>query len=899
MGSFEGIRRALRVSFGAKSVNRAVTDEIEFHLDARVRDLMARGVTEPEARTTAIHEFGDVGAARVELAQIDRRIVRRAARSEWWADVRRDVMVSVRAFGRQPVLTAAMLVTLALGIGANAAIFTVVRSALLAPLPYDRPDRLVHLWQTRAADDERMEASYPDFLDWRASARTFAQLEGYDPTNVTIAVGDVPARIQGGRVTSGFFSMLGVHASLGRVFFDGDDSPGAPRIVVISHGFWRRQYGSDPRVVGRALVIDNAPYEIVGVLPERFQFAPIGVTDIWVPLGRSAETRAERFNHWLNVVGRLRDGVTVEDAGRDLALVMQRLSSQYPETNARRSAIAVPLRDAIVGDVRPLLLLLSGAVTLVLVIACANVAGLLLARSISRSREMAIRTALGASRGRLVRQMLTESIVLSVAGGALAAWLAAAGARLLVAAIPEGMRRGMPYWENVRLDATTLFYTMAVAVSTGLVFGVLPAMTASRGPVTELLRRGGRGVAGGRTRLRDVLVAGEIALTIVLLVGSGLLVRSLRELLRVNPGFDASQVMTARIALAGPRYSTDAALRHFFGDVIARVSAAPGVAAVGAVSNLPLNGGGTNTFRVSGLPEPAASARPEATMRAVAGDYFGAMGIRVVDGRAFTLRDDSAATPAIIINESLAKQLLGPGQSVGARLRFDAFPEREWEIVGVVADVKTGRLDAAAPPTIYYSQLQAPENRMSLAVRLVCPVVKTAGSCTEIAVAAMIRRAVVASDQNVPVYDVAPMRQQLVDSPAVFARRYPLLLLGLFAGTALVLAVVGLYGVISYSVAQRAREFGIRAALGATPGAIRRSVLQRASIVAGCGIVVGVPTAFAASGVMRGMLYGVKAADPLTYAGACGLLALVALVASWIPARRATRIDPTVALGTD
>jgi putative ABC transport system permease protein len=899
MAGFDGIRRALRVSFGAKSVNRAVADEIEFHIDARIRDLTARGVSASEAQAMALREFGDVRAAQAELAQIDRRILGRDARAEWWADVRRDVFVAIRSLGRQPVLTAAILITLALGIGANAAIFTVVQSALLTPLPYDRPDRLVHLWQTRTADDDRTEASYPDFVDWRATAPTFAQLEGYDATNVTIGVGDVPTRIQGGRVTSGFFAMLGVNASLGRLFVAGEDLPGAARIVVISNAFWHKQYGADPRVIGRTLTIDNAPYEIVGVLPERFQFAPIGVTDIWVPLDRSAETRAERFNHWLNVVGRLRDGVTVDDAVRDLALVMRRLASEYPETNAGRSAIAVPLRDEIVGDVRPLLLVLSGAVTLVLVIACANVAGLLLARSISRSRELAIRTALGASRWRLVRQLLTESLVLSVAGGALGVWIAIAGARVLVAAIPEGMRSGMPYWEDVHLDTTTLFYTMAVAVGTGVLFGLVPAITASRASMTDLLRRGGRGIAGGRTRLRDVIVAGEIALTIVLLVGTGLLVRSLRELLRVNPGFDAGQVMTARIAVAGPRYSDDATLRRFFSDVIARVSAGPGVAAVGAVSNLPLNGGGTNTFRVSGLPEPSPSSRPEATMRAVAGDYFSAMRIRMVEGRAFTSRDDSAAAPVIIINQSLAKQLLGPKRALGARFRFYAFPEQEWEVVGVVADVKTSRLDAAAPPTVYYSQLQAPQNRMSLAVRLGCPFGTNVGSCSESAIAAIVRRAVAESDPNVPVYAVATMEQQLVDSPAVFARRYPLLLVGLFAATALVLAVVGLYGVISYSVAQRAREFGIRAALGASPGAIRQSVLRRASVVAGAGVLVGAPAALAASGVMRGMLYGVKAADPLTYVGACALLTGVALIASWIPARRATRIDPTVALRAD
>ncbi|HEX6048665.1 MAG TPA: ABC transporter permease [Gemmatimonadaceae bacterium] len=902
MSRFQGLRRAFQLPIGRRGVQRAVDDEIAFHIDARLQDLRRRGHDEQDARAIAIREFGDIAAARRELAAVDRRIAGRRARGEWWADLWRDSSLAVRAMRRQPVITAAIVVTVALGIGANAAIFTVMQAALLAPLPYDRPERLVHLWETREVANDRTEASYPNFEDWRRSTRAFSHLEGYDPTNITVAGGDAPTMLQGGRVTAGFFSMLGVTPAHGRAFAPGEDVPNAPRIAVLSDGYWRRQLGADRGVIGRSIEIDGTPHVVIGVLPAGFHFAPIGAADVWMPLDQSAETRAERSDHWLNVVARLRDGVTAEDARAELASVMRRLATAYPETNAGRGAAVVALRDQVVGDVRPLLLVLAGAVTLVLVIACANVAGLLLARAFARRREMAVRTALGASRRRLVRQLLTESVLLALIGCVAAVWLAGVGAQLLIAAIPEGTRSGMPYWSDIGsgVSGRTALYAVVVALTAGVGFGLAPAVAASRASVADVLRQGGRGMTGGRGWMRDALVVTEVALTIVLLVGTGLLVRSLRELLRTDRGFDAEQVMTARVALAGPRYATDVSRRAFFDDVLERVREAPGVTVVGAVTQLPLNGGGTNTFRVEGAAEPPSSRRPEATLRGVAGDYFEAMGIGLVDGRRFTARDNTGSTPVIMINASLARSLFGGGRAVGERFRFYAFPEQAWEIVGVVRDVKTGRLDAAPPPTVYYSHLQAPDNRLSLAVRAACPP-GTAGAvrarmCEPASLAAVIRRAVSALDPTVPVYAVTTMEEQVTRSPAVFARRYPLLLVGLFAATALVLAVVGLYGSISYAVVQRTREFGVRMALGATPGDIRRAVVRRGTLIAGTGIVLGVPGAFVLTRALRGMLYGVAATDVLTYLGACVVLGAVALVASYLPARRATRIEPTVAL---
>jgi predicted permease len=889
MSPFDGIRRALRVRRGKQAVDKDVEDELAFHLASRVSALRERGMSGEAARAQAHREFGDVAEARRELTEIDSRIASRAARTEWLDELRRDVMHALRLMRRERGVTVAVLIALALGIGANSAIFTVVRAALLMPLPYDEPDRLVHVWELYQGDvNTRSEASYPDFADWRAESRAFAQLEGYDPTNVTVTGDDQPVMLQGGRVTSGFFTLFGARAAVGRAFLPGEDAAGGTQVVVLSDGFWRRRFGGDRGVIGRSVTIDGRAYTIVGVLGPDFHFAPIGEADLWVPLDWSAEARSARSDRSLNVVARLRDDVTIDAARSDLSSLMDQLAQRYPQTNAGRGIELVRMRDQVVGDVRPLLLVLFGAVALVLAIACANVASLLLARALARGREMAVRTALGASRARLVRQLLTESTLLALVGGALAIWVALVGTRLLVASIPAALRSNMPYLMHARVDAGVLAYTLAVALLTGLAFGLAPALYAARASLAGIMQRGGRTAAGGgRWTARDGVVGAEIALTLVLLIGAGLLVRSLVGLLTTEAGFDARRVMTARVALAGSRYRPDEAQRRFFEELLERVRATPGVRVVGAIDNLPLNGGGTNTFRVEGLPEPSSANRPEAVRRTVAGDYFQALGIDLRSGRSFSPSDDANTTPVIVVNETLARMYVRERDAVGARLRFYAFPDTTWEVIGVVADVKTARLDEPATPTVYMTHLQAAENRMSLAAIV---------SGDPLALATTIRREVSSIDPALPVYQVATMEQQVADSPAVFTRRYPLLLVGLFAATGLVLAVVGLFGTISFAVARRTREIGIRVALGASPGDVVRNVMMRGATLAGAGIICGLLGAAALTRTMRGMLFGVGHTDPLTYAGAAMLLAFVALLASWVPARRALRIEPTIAL---
>ena len=804
----------------------------------------------------------------------------------WLRDARHDARIALRSLGRQPGFTAAALATFALGIGATVAIFSLVHAVLLRPLPYREPDHLVQLWETHPGEvSSRSAASYPDFLDWRAETGLFAAVEGYNGTNVTLSGPDGATRVRGLRVTAGFTAMLGAAPVLGRPFQQADDPPGGSRSVMLSYGFWERRFGGSRSILNHAVDIDGEPYTVVGVLPRGFRF---GDVDLWFPLGGGAGQRAERFNHWVNTVARLRDGVTIEQARSRMADLMRHLGERYPETNSGRGVIVIPLKEQLTGAGRTPLLVLLGAVTLVLLIACANVAGLVLARAIERGREIAVRAAIGASRGRIVRQLLTESGVLALAGGILGAWLAALGVRLLLAAAPDSMFDQMPALRDAHVDGTGLAFALGVAALSGIVVGVAPSLLLTRGPTGEFLRTGERaGASGARQRFRDALVTLEIALTLVLVVGASLLERSLVHLLRVDPGFVAEHVVSARVPLAGPAYADSARQQRFFEAAMAHVAVVPGVEAVGAISNPPLQGGRTNTFRVEDGPEPPASRRPEAIMRGVGGEYFRTLGIPLVEGRAFTPRDDSASAPVLVINQTLARRLFAGGSAVGRRLRFYAFPKAAWTIVGVAGDVKAGGLDAAVPPAIYYSHLQIAENRMSLVVR---------GSVDPGMLLAAIGRAVADLDPSIPTYGAGTLEEEIVGSPAVVARRYPLVLISVAALAALALAVVGVYGLIAFAVARRTRELAIRMALGAQDRSVVALVVRHGVGLAAAGIGLGIAAALALTRFLSGLLYGVSPADATVYAAVSAGLVIVTTAASWLPARRATRVDPGIVL---
>ncbi len=884
------MRHLFRLPLGRRTVADSVDEELRFHLEMRIDELMGTGMSRARAVEQASTEFGDVGAARRELTQIGQRREVRIARSEWWRGVWVDAWVAWRSYRRRPAFTAVVLLTLGLGIGANTAMFSIVNAVLLRRLPYAQPDHLVQLWETHRGDVAAISgASYPDFLDWRGERRIFAALEGYDETYVTVSGGSGAEMVHGARVTSGFFSMLGVPLRQGPGFGVTDDRAGGTPAVVLSHGFWARRFARDPKLIGRTVTIDGTPYEIRGVLPAEFAFAPVGDADLWLPLGRNAEVRAERFNHWVSAVGRLREGVTIELAGQRMGELMGALASQYPQTNSGRGTLVASLRTAITGDVERPLLVLFGAVAIVLLIACANVASLLVGRAIERGRELAVRSALGASRSRVVRQLLTEHLVLALAAAALGAWVAAEGVRLLLAAMPPGLFDQMPALRHAGVDLTALGFAITISLVTGIAFGLVPALLASRASATGLLRSDARGGAGpAHHRLRDVLVTAEIALTLVLLVGATLMGRSLVELGRVNPGFIAERVASVRVALAGSVYAEGVRQTRFFEEALARLRALPGVEAVGAVSNPPLQGGGSNTFRVDGAPLPSPAARPEATMRAVAGDYFGALQIPIVEGRALDSHDDLRSAYAVVINASLARHLFGTRPAVGQRLRIYGWEDSAWTVVGVAGDVKTAGLDEPARPTIYYSHLQGPANRMSMVAR---------GSLADpAALIPAMQREVRAVDPMLAVYSAETMREHIARSQAVSSRRYLLVLLGAFAMVALLLTIIGVYGVIAYTVTQRTREIAVRIALGAKHAEVVRLVLGGGLRLVAGGIAIGTLGALALTRTLGALLFGVSPGDAWTYGLVSTLLVMITVAASYFPARRATRLDPATAL---
>lgn len=885
------IRRFLRLRRDRRGVEQAVDDEVAFHLEMRARALEHAGLSPDAAIAQARAEFGDLDEARRELTEIGRRREARIAVAEWCRDAVIDARVAIRSYRRQPHFTIVAMFTLALGIGGTTAMFSVVNAVLLRPLPYDAPDRLVLVRETHESNvGQRPEASYPDYLDLRARRDLFVSVEAYDETNVTVSDATGGEMVRGARVTSGFFAMLGARPVLGLSFTEEDDVPGGTNAVVLGHAFWTRRFGADPRVVGRTVAIDHVPYVVRGILPSSFYFQPAGDADLWLPIGRSAEVRSQRFNRWLNVVARLKSGVTVEGAGRRMVDVMRTLASQYPETNSGRGATVTSLRDDAIADIGRPLVVLFGAVALVLLVACANVASLTVARTVERAREMAVRSAMGASRARIVRQLLVEHVVLAIAGGAAGAWMAATIVPLSLTTIPDAAFDRTPALHAASVDLAALAFSGAIAVLTALAFGIAPALLASRAAANDALRASGR-VGAGRLhhRLRDTIVTAEIGMTFVILVAAALMGRSLLALLRLDAGFTTEHVATVRVALSGPEYATGQRQQRFFEDVLARARTLPGVQGTGAISSPPLQGAGANWFRVDGEPLPDPGARPEATMRAVAGDYFRVLGIPVVQGRALTSRDDTASAYAIVINELLARRLFGTRGALGRRLRIYGWQDSAWTIVGVVGDVRTDRLDTPAPPTLYYSHLQGPANRMTVVARV----------ADDRRAVATLRRVISEVDPSVAVYSSGTIADLVRRSPAVSSRRSVMILFATFALTALGLALVGVYGVLAHAVTQRSREIAIRGALGATHADVVALIIRDALRLAVAGIALGAAAALVFTRSLSGLLYGVTPGDAVTYALVALVLAVVCTTASWLPARRACRVDPAFALRSD
>jgi putative ABC transport system permease protein len=794
----------------------------------------------------------------------------------------RDIRYGIRSLAKRPGFTAVALIALALGIGANTAIFSLVNAVLLRPLPFAEPDRLVWMFGNIRNGGNRASVAPLDYLDFRAQNTTFeefaAQLSFPLPVNLT-GIGEAE-RLTGAAVTGNYFQALGAKAALGRTFQLENEKPGSDQVAVLSYALWQKRFGGDPAILSKTVMLDGKKFEVMGVMPKDFSFPQ--ATELWVPINFDASPdMKQRKAHFMRPIGKLKPGVTLAQAQADTDVIARRLEEQYPDSNTGWNLRLVSLREQLVGNTRPTLLLLFGAVGFVLLIACANVANLLLVRAATREREIALRTALGASRWRIVRQMITESVLLSIIGGTLGALLAVWGVELLVRLGGDSLPATAP----VTIDATVLWFTLLISVITGLLFGLAPALRTMKLNLSESLKEGGRSSSEGgrRNRTRSVLVVLESAVAVVLLIGAGLLIRSLNQLQNTNPGFDPHKVLTMRIDLSKQKYSTREIAANFFTQLESRVGSLPGVESVGFVSELPLSGQKNDMpFTVDGRPPVAINDSFGADWRRVNHQYFKALQIPLLRGRNFTEQDVQQGAKVLVVSERLASTVFPNEEPLGKRLIL-AIGKDPWEIIGIVGDIRHKALAIEPLPAMYVPTYQIGGTNL---------VIRTQGDPTNLAVA--VRKEIRAIDQDQPVAAVRTMDTWV--NTSVAEQRYRTALLGLFALLALVLASTGIYGVMSYTVNQRTHEIGVRMALGAKRFDVLRMVVRQGMLLVVLGVGIGLVGAFALTRVMSTLLFGVTAKDPVTFVAVAALLTLVAFIACYIPARRATKVDPLVAL---
>ena len=793
-----------------------------------------------------------------------------------------DVKYGLRMLAKNPGFTVVAVLTLALGIGANTAIFTVVNAVLLRPLPYREPDRLM-LLEERGENLRRVSVSYPNFLDWRAQNQVFDQMAAVQSADFNFTRGGQPEDIPGYNVSASFFTLLGTKPILGRDFTPQDDKAGAAPVAIISGGLWRRSLNSDPGVVGKLLALNGKTYTIVGVLPSDFK--PYGPADVYVPIGLSA--RMERGAHDDTVVvARLKSGATIERARAEMETIALRLEKAFPITNSGYRVNITPLKEDIVGEVRPAILVLFAAVGFVLLIACANVANLLLARATAREKEMAIRAALGASRARTARQLLTESLLLALAGGMLALPLGSWGVTAVTALIPSDMLQAVA----VNLDGWVMGFTAAVAMLTAVLFGFAPAARASRQDVSNSLKEGGRGSSdGGSThRLRSVLASAELALTLLLMTASGLMIRTLHSLLNVDPGFEPHQVLAVQLGLRDAKYSKPEPVRAFENDLRRRVATVPGVNSFAIGTTLPLSGDhARNDIYVEGTTVPSFGHFPHPDFHSVSPGYFQTLRIPLLRGRDFDDRDNENAAGVALISETTARSFFGDGNALGKRFMLGRpVKDGPWfTVVGIVGDTKQYGLGADTRTEVYLPFAQHPSNELALIVR---------SPLDTAALTQSLRQEIQSIDKAQPLNNVTTLEQFVADS--VRGRRITMQLLLAFAALAMLLAAVGIYGVMTYAVGRRTHEIGIRMALGAERSDVIAMVVKQGLKLALWGVGVGLVAALGVTRLMSGLLFGVRPADPITLAAVTTLLVAIAMLAAYIPARRATKVDPMVAL---
>jgi putative ABC transport system permease protein len=793
-----------------------------------------------------------------------------------------DVRYALRSLARQPTFTTVAVLTLVLGIGANTAIFSVIKAVLLNQLPYRDPSRLVVLSEQNPDGNPDLVAPLT-YADWNEQSRAIPSLAAFRQLRYAFAGVSAPLNVPSVRATPNLFALLGVNPILGRGFVAEEGRPGSDHVAVLSRAFWQRHFGGSPGVIGRTIQLDAQPYTVVGVMPGDFDFPPSGRVDVWTPLsfdpndahGRSRKARS------LSIVGRLADGVALEQAQREMNVIASRLATTYPDSNTGWGARVIAAQQQLVTTVKPALLVISGAVGFLLLIVCANVANLILARLSSRRTELAVRAALGASRWQLVRQVLIESGVLAITGGALGLFVAWAAIRF-VHSLPEG---SLPRMQDVRLDAGVLVFALAASIVVALLSGLLPALHASRTGVRDTAKAFASTTTGSGGRLLGALVVVEVALALVLLVGAGLMTRSFAELMRVSPGFEPRNLLAVQIYLPQAKYKTAVDRTRFYKEAVHRIAALPGVRSAAGVSALPMYPVGIDfalPFTIDGKAAPANGEEPRADIRMATPGYFETMKIALRRGRTIDERDLPGLPGAMVINETMARRYFDGESPIGKVVKN---PHGAAQVVGVVADVKHYGLDSEPRAELFMPAWQQPLNGMALIVRTASdpqPYVD------------QIRREVLAIDAEQPIFDTSTMVD--VVSRSVFLPRISMLLLGAFAVSALLLAVVGIYGVVSYSVGQRTRELGLRMALGADAGTTLRLVMGRSLLLIGAGTLCGLVVSFAAARLIAGLLYAVGPLDPLVFVSVSALLAAAGAVATLIPARRATRVDPIVAL---
>jgi len=797
----------------------------------------------------------------------------------------KDIRYGARMLLKSPGFTVVAVIALALGIGANAAIFSVINGVLLRPLPFKQPERLMMIRETKLPQFPEFSVAPGNFLDWKKQNTVFERLVAFRGSSFNLGGTGDPERLSALSVTDGFFAMLGAQPQLGRDFLLEEDQPGHSNVVILSQGLWQRRFGGDQKVLNQPITLDGQSYTVIGVMPASFKFAGPEIA-LWTPMAFTAQQAQQHGGHYVSAVGQLKPGVTEEQARAEMVAIAARLAAQYPEANTGWSVKIMPLLEFSVRSIKPALLVLLAAVAFVLLIACANVANLLLARAAGRQKEIATRTALGAGRWRIVRQLLTESLLLSVIGGALGLLLAKWGMAALLKMAPEGL----PRMSNVSLDARALVFTFAITLLTGVIFGVVPALQASKPNLNEILKDAGRGSSeGGRRQLiRSILVVLEVASALVLLVGAGLMIKSFGLLQKVDPGFNPNNALSVEVELPRKKYEEDNLRVAFFKQLIDRVAALPGVQAAGASNVIPMsNNDLVLAFDIDGRPPLPPGASQSTNFSSVSADYFKAMGIPLVRGRLITANDVAGSPHVAVINETMAKNLFPDEDPIGKRLKFGRRQQNpDWyQIVGIVGDVKQYSLDQPTTMQTYEPYTQQTFPYMTLVVR-------TAGDPTNLSAA--IRSEVLNLDKEQPVSSIKTLAQYFAASLA--QQQFSMVLLGVFAGVALVLAAVGIYGVLSYAVTQRTHEIGIRMALGAGRRDVLRLVVGKGMLLTLIGVVGGVLAAFALTRLMAGLLFGVKATDAATFASVAGVLLGVALLACVIPARRATKVDPLVAL---